>query len=143
MTITLYDVAQRFIGIKEIAEQGKDHPLIQFGFTLCGMSSETPDEVPWCSAWLQIPPWLLRLPRSKSAAARSWLNVGVPVLKRDAQLGDVVVLWRDRPDSGHGHVGLFAGWGDGQVLLLGGNQSNGVTLDHFDEARILGVRRLT
>jgi uncharacterized protein (TIGR02594 family) len=143
MTITLYDLAQRFVGIKEIGERGKDHPLIQFGFSLCGMSTETPDEVPWCSAWLQIPPWLLRLPRSKSAAARSWLLVGIPQHTRDAQLGDVVVLSRGS-NPAQGHVGLFAGWGpNGEVLLLGGNQSNSVSIEGFDATRILGVRRLT
>jgi uncharacterized protein (TIGR02594 family) len=142
MTITLYDLAQRFVGIKELSAQGQDHPLVQWGFTLCGMSRETPDEVPWCSAWLQIPPYLLRLPRSKSAVARSWLTVGTPVLTREATLGDVVILSRGTHPV-QGHVGLFGGWEAGEVVLLGGNQANGVCLAGFDPARILGVRRLT
>jgi uncharacterized protein (TIGR02594 family) len=142
MTISLYDLAQRYIGIREIAEKGKDHPLIQWWLSLCGFSLETPDEVPWCSAFINGLAWELRLPRSKSAAARSWLTVGVPVLVRDAQLGDVVVLSRGTNPT-QGHVGLFAGWAGGQLQLLGGNQSDGVRIESFDEARILGVRRLT
>lgn len=142
MTITLYALAQRYVGIKELSEQGKDHPLVQWWLMLCGFSAETPDEVPWCSAFVNGIAWELRLPRSKSAAARSWLTVGVPVLTRDAQLGDVVILSRGT-NPAQGHVGLFAGWQGGQVQILGGNQGNAVGIEAFEEPRILGMRRLT
>lgn len=143
MTITLYDLAQRYVGIKELPAQGKDHPLVQWWLSLCGFSLDTPDEVPWCSAFVNGIAWELRLPRSKSAAARSWLNVGIPVLQRDVLLGDIVVLWRGTLQGTTGHVGFFTGWQDGKVQLLGGNQSNGVCIESFDNGRILGIRRLT
>jgi uncharacterized protein (TIGR02594 family) len=142
VTITLYDLAQRYVGIREFSEKGKDHPLIQWWLSLCGFSTDTPDEVPWCSAFVNGMAWELRLPRSKSAAARSWLNVGVVAPVRDATLGDVVVLSRGS-NPAQGHVGLFAGWQNGQVQLLGGNQSDGVCVTGFLEERILGVRRLS
>lgn len=143
MTLTAVDLAQRYVGIKELATAEKNHPLIQWWLSLCGFSMDTPDEVPWCSAFVNGIAWELRLPRSKSAAARSWLNVGLPVLKRDAVVGfDVVVLWRGTIDAATGHVGFFMGWQDGQVQLLGGNQSNGVCIQGFPEERILGIRRL-
>jgi hypothetical protein len=41
-----------------------------------------------------------------------------------------------------GHVGLFAGLEGTHVLVLGGNQSNGVSVARFPVARVLGVRRL-
>lgn len=142
LSITAVELAQRYVGIKELATTDKNHPLIQWWLSLCGFSIDTPDEVPWCSAFINGITWELRLPRSKSAAARSWLNVGTPVLQRDAVVGfDVVVLKRnDNPTQGH--VGFFMGWVAGQVQLLGGNQSNGVCVAGFDEDRILGVRRL-
>lgn len=146
MVITLYDLAQRYIGIHELAGVSKNHPLIAWWLSLCGFSLETPDEVAWCSAFLNGVSWELRLPRSKSAAARSWLTVGTPIQLADARPAfDVVVLQRGTgtqpgPDviAAPGHVGLYAG----PSLLLAGNQSNGVSIAPFDPAKVLGVRRL-
>ena len=75
------------------------------------------DEVPWCSAFMNYICWLLRLPRSKSLRARSWLSVGTPIDISDARPGfDVVILKRGigrqpGPDNltATGHVALFAG----------------------------------
>ena len=159
MEITLYEVAQRYVGIREIAGK-KNHPLIQWWGSLCNLDLETPDEVPWCSTSLNGHAWLLRLPRSKSAAARSWLLVGVPVDFRDAQVGfDVVILKRgagaqpgpEVTSGAPGHVGLFAGWSSPlqpsgslpkTVLVLGGNQGNAISIAPFPTENILGIRRL-
>ena len=139
---TVYEFAQRFVG--EVVEiPGEQHaPFIQWCFECCGYGPETPDEVPWCSAFVNRIAWLLRLPRSKSAAARSWLEVGVPVALDAAQVGDVVVLWRGDPTSESGHVGLYAGHDKTSVQILGGNQSNGVSVAPYPLDRVLGVRRL-
>ena len=72
--------------------------------------------------------WLLRLPRSKSLRARSWLTVGRPVAIDEAEAGfDVVILKRGKakqpgPDviEAPGHVGLFTGREGNFVLVLGG-----------------------
>ena len=148
MTMTAFDLAQRFIGIREVAGL-KDHPFIVWALSLCGYT-DAHDEVAWCSAFLNAIAWLLRLPRSKSAAARSWLLVGRPVRLDEARPGfDVVVLWRgSAPQPGAhvlaapGHVGLFAGIEGDDVLLLGGNQGGGVSIARFPKVRVLGVRRL-
>lgn len=153
MTVSAFDIAQRFLGVEEF-DGSEHHPLIQWGFMLCGMGTNTPDEVPWCSAFAQIPAYLLRLPRSKSAAARSWLQVGFPTDIRAAKIGfDVVVLKRGQgaqpgPEilNAPGHVGYFAGWEDNgaatKVRILGGNQSNEVNVTAFPMEQVLGVRRL-
>ena len=149
MNITLYDIAQRFVGMKEIPGQ-KDSPLILAMLKLDGEWPEH-DEVAWCSAALNWWAWLLRLPRSKNLGARSWLRVGKPVLDHEARVGwDVVVLKRgDGQQPGPevldapGHVGLFAGWeSSDRVLLLGGNQGDQVCIAGFPRKRILGIRRL-
>jgi uncharacterized protein (TIGR02594 family) len=111
---------------------------------------DSPDETPWCSAFVNGIAWELRLPRSKSARARSWLNVGVPVWINEARPGsDVVVLKRGTgiqpgPEviEAPGHVGFFAGLQDSRVLVLGGNQGNQVTIASFHLDRLLGIRRL-
>ena len=147
--MTAFDLAQRFVGeIRELPGTAQ-HPFIQFGHMLCGLGADQADETPWCSSWLNAIAWLLRLPRSKSAAARSWLQVGTAVALEEARPGyDVVVLKRAGgtagPDvlSAPGHVGLFAGREAGFVLVLGGNQGNAVTVQRFPVKQVLGIRRL-
>ena len=151
MNVTLYDIAQRFVGMKEVPGQ-KDSPMILAMLKLDGDWPEH-DEVPWCSAFVNFVAWLLRLPRSKSLAARSWLKVGRPVLDHEARVGwDVVVLMRgggNQPgpevtSGAPGHVGLFAGWETSdRVLMLGGNQGDQVSVASFPRERILGIRRLS
>lgn len=150
MNITAFDLAQRYIGIKELVA-GKDHPVIQFWLSLCGFPTDVHDEVPWCSAFVNGIAWELRLPRSKSAAARSWLAVGRDVKLVDAVAdGDIVILKRgegQQPDAtvfnAPGHVGFYAGLSAGNVLVLGGNQDNAVGVAPFSNDRLLGIRRLT
>lgn len=147
MDITAYDLAQRYVGIHEIAGTA-DHPLIQWWLSLCGFPTTVHDEVPWCSAFVNGIAWELRLPRSKSAAARSWLTVGTPMDLDNAEAhSDVVILSRG-DNVTQGHVGFYAGRTgledahDADVLILGGNQFDGVRIESFPLTRVLGIRRL-
>lgn len=139
MKITAFELAQRFVGLKEVP--GKAYNAQILGMLQLDQRWPENDEVPWCSAFINYVCWLLRLPRSKSLAARSWLDVGIPIELEDAEPDyDVVVLSRN---SG-GHVGFFASSDNSKklVYLLGGNQSDSVSITSFDAERILGVRRL-
>ena len=150
MNIDAYKMATRFVGIKEVPGQ-PSHPLI---LSMLKLDMDWPegDEVPWCSAFVNFVCWLLRLPRSKSLLARSWLGIGVPIELEGALPGyDVVILSRQVGDedppgpedmTAPGHVGFFAGLQGRYILVLGGNQSNTVNVQAYDRGRILGVRRL-
>jgi uncharacterized protein (TIGR02594 family) len=151
MIVTAWDIAERFVGLKEIPGTKKDDHQIM---AMLKLDDEWPedDEVPWCSAFVNYVAWLLRLPRSKSLRARSWLQVGVPIDHMMAQPKrgfDVVILKRGagtQPDATNltapGHVGFFAGTAYMTVSLLGGNQGNAVSVATYPSDRILGVRRL-
>lgn len=141
MTETLYQRAERFVGIVFERPGADDHPLIRWWHSLCTIG-EQPDEVPWCSSFLNGMAWDMRLPRSKSAAARSWLGVGVSIPLSEAEaVADVIVLRRGTsPESGH--CGLYSGRDGSRVHLLGGNQANAVSVAPFEIDRVLGVRRL-
>lgn len=147
--MTLYELTNRFGDLAEIAGE-KDNGFIQWCHSLVGLDPETSDEIPWCSSFLNGMAWILRLPRSGSAAARSWLDVGQPVPLSDAHFGDVVIFKRGpEPQPGPdvtrgapGHVGLFAGLHSEKVLVLGGNQNNRVSLAYYPARALLGVRRL-
>lgn len=145
--VTPYDIAQRFIGVKEVPGISSN-PLILAMLRLDQTWPES-DEVPWCSAFVNWVAWLLRLPRSKSLLARSWLLVGRPVNIEEATPGfDVVVLSRMGSPAGPdvidapGHVGFYAGREPGKVIVLGGNQLDSVNLSCYSSSRILGIRRL-
>ena len=142
MIVTAFTLAERYVGIREMEGSSLNHPLIEWWLSLCDLGFGLPDETAWCSAFVNGIAWELSLPRSKSAAARSWIRVGERVLTIDAQVGwDIVVLSRD-PSPWAGHVGFFAGWERDKVLLLGGNQSDRVCTAPYEESRILGVQRL-
>ena len=151
MNVTAFDIAQRFVGVKELPGD-KDNPFI---LSMLQLDTNWPlhDEVPWCSAFVNYVAWLLRLPRSKNLGARSWLTVGMAVgtIAAPAVPGfDVVVLERGVPGS-QGHVGFLASpgfMGQGmmdvmaKIHVLGGNQGNSVSVEEFPQSRVLGVRRL-
>jgi len=153
LAVTAYSLAERYVGLGELAG-GEDHPLIQWWLSLCGLGLHQHDETAWCSAFVQHPCFELGLPRSKSAAARSWLRVGEEIGLTEARVGwDVVILSRgEGPQPGPevveapGHVGWFAGRRDSggfaDVLLLGGNQHSAVNVAPFPCTRVIGVRRL-
>lgn len=152
MNITAFDLAQRYVGVKELFGN-QSHPLVSWWLSLCGYSLLSSDEIPWCSAFVNGIAWELRLPRSKSAAARSWLTVGTPVNVLDAVPGFDVVIYKRGPSpqpgaevtsGAPGHVNFYAGRdvASGAVLGLGGNQGDSVSIQALPFASVLGVRRL-
>ncbi len=152
MNITAFQLAQRFIGIKEIAGE-MDNPQIVAMLKL-DVSWPEGDEVPWCAAFVNYIAWLLRLPRSKSLRARSWLEVGEPITFSEVKVGfDIVILKRGKGNQpgpevikAPGHVGFYAGKGETKdnfyLHILGGNQSNSVTINEYSVDKVLGYRRL-
>jgi uncharacterized protein (TIGR02594 family) len=140
-------IAQRFVGIKEV-KGNLDNPMILAMLNL-DVSWPSHDEVPWCSAFANYVAWILRLPRSKSLLARSWLGVGIPIDLSIARADcDIVVIKRGGDDSGPenmtapGHVGFYAGRNGNSVMILAGNQGDSVNISNFPLNRILGLRRL-
>jgi uncharacterized protein (TIGR02594 family) len=141
-------VAKTYIGTNEIAGHESNAAIVAMLREIAPWASG--DEIPWCSAFVAHVARLLGLPRSMSLRARSWLAIGRPVQLVDARCEeDVVILARGRgkqpgPEviDASGHVGFFAGHTPGEVHLLGGNQSDAVTLARFPVADVLGVRRL-
>lgn len=148
MHITAFDIAQVFVGTDEVGG-AMDNPQILAMLKLDNNWPEN-DEVPWCSAFVNYVCKLLRLPRSKSLLARSWLEIGSDVSIDQARVGfDVVVLRRGTlPQPGPenttapGHVGFYAGHSKDLVQILGGNQSNTVKVSYYQIDRILSIRRL-
>lgn len=140
--MTAYELAQRFVGEVQELPGAQQHPAIQWAHMLCGLGPDQPDEVPWCSSFVNAIAWVLNLPRSKSAAARSWLNVGQVIRLSEATPGADVVILRRGANPAQGHVGFYAAHDSQHVHLLGGNQGNTISIAAFPISDVVGVRRL-
>ena len=114
-----------------------DNPRIVDYFRRVGHAYVQGDETPWCAAFVGACLERAGLRSTRSLAARSYLGWGVEMPA--PSFGAIVVLSRGA-DPALGHVGFLVGLTDAHVIVLGGNQSNAVTVAAFDRARVLGWR---
>lgn len=94
------------------------------------------DEVPWCGLFMAVV--MKRAQRDVVASplwARSWASFGVSA--EVAMLGDVLVFSR----NGGGHVGIYVGEDKDCYHVLGGNQSNQVSVTRILKTRCIAIRR--
>jgi uncharacterized protein (TIGR02594 family) len=138
-----FDIAMKELGTAEIFgdshRNGGDNSRIVEYHAATSLRA-TSDEVPWCASFVN---WCLKkatIDGTNSARARSFLTWGVAVSLEEAQRGDIVVLSRGT-NGQFGHVGFFAGQEGKSVLVLGGNQSNKVSISPYPLHRILSIRR--
>jgi uncharacterized protein (TIGR02594 family) len=95
------------------------------------------DATPWCAAFVAACLEHSGHSSTGSLLARSYLSWGRPADAPEA--GAVAVLSRGA-DPALGHVGFLIGLTDDKVVLLGGNQSDAVTVEAFARSRLLGLR---
>jgi len=128
-------IARKLIGQREIPGP-KHNSWIASSWGRLGATWFNDDETPWCglfaahcldAAGLAIPKPSL-FPRAKA-----WLDWGKPCAPAP---GAIAVFGRD----GGGHVGFLAGEGSGNYYVLGGNQSNAVSIAPIARNRALGYR---
>lgn len=94
----------------------------------------------WCAAFVNATLQQSGMEGTGSNMARSFENWGTAV--DTPQVGDLAVFWRESPDSGLGHVGFFNGYDDdGNILVLGGNQGDSVSVAPYSANQLLGFRR--
>lgn len=126
-------------GDKEVSGDVDSSSIMQMAKD-CGFDSYVHDEISWCSLFVNWVALQAKYTRSGSLAARSWLNIGFATAT--PEIGDVVVLWRESPQSWKGHVGLFIRHQGTNVYILGGNQGNMVNISAYPATQILGYKVL-
>ncbi len=122
-------------GVREVP--GEEHSARIVEYQQATTLQAQDDETPWCAAFVN---WALRETHTmgtESSMARSFLDWGQSV---EPRVGAVAVLWRNRPDSRAGHVGFYLDASPHAVYLLGGNQSNRVSVQGYPVGRLLGCR---
>ena len=126
--------ARRHIGVKEIPGP-RHHPKILEWWRAIRRGGIKRDEVPWCAAYVGGCLEAVGIISSRFESAKSYMTWGIPIPQ--PVLGCVAVFSR----SGGGHVGFVVGVvDDGRLLILGGNQSNQVSISPFDRNRVIGYR---
>ena len=132
------DYAESQLGVKEM--RGDEHHPAILGYlatTTLGNWARSRDETPWCSAFINACEVKGGHPGTGSALASSWRTYGSKVELEDFEVGDVLVIkhkrGRDRRTGSAGgyHVGYPYRFGSKWVVMLGGNQSDAVTVRVF------------
>lgn len=124
------------LGVREIKGSKHDARVMAY-YRESGHRGIGSDEVPWCAAFLGAMLKRGGYQGSGSLMARSYLKWGVPL--QVAKPGAIAVLSRGA-DPALGHVGFVVGAAKGKIYLLGGNQSDSVSVAAFDAKRLLGLR---
>ncbi|UYZ80387.1 TIGR02594 family protein [Moraxella bovis] len=100
------------------------------------------DETAWCGGFvggvLAETGLSHHIPKS-FPMARSWLKAGTKL--NNPTYGCIVVFWRGNPKGASGHVGFVVGRDKtGNLMVLGGNQSDEINIKPFSTTRVLGYR---
>lgn len=130
--------ARAYIGMREIPGSKHEPGILKFWQAIKAPFRD--DETSWCGAFVGGVLAEAGLPIvSGGAAARAWLKIDKKLEKPAA--GCVVVFWRGSPSGWSGHVGFVVGKDKaGNIMVLGGNQSDAVNIKPFATARVLGYR---
>lgn len=138
----LYAHARKDLGLAEVPGS-KSHPRIELAIKTAAKwlpegVRDVDGSIAWCGCIGGL--WCLELslpvPKAYYRAA-SWLEWGVAVKAGDERQGDVIVLQR----PGGNHVALLEEKRGTLWDLLGGNQSNRVSVAPYRKSLVRGVRR--
>jgi uncharacterized protein (TIGR02594 family) len=130
------EIARQHLGTTEIP--GAQHNSVILGWWRKLGIAIRDDETPYCAAYVGAVLEDAKIRSTRSAAARSYLRWGTPI--DPPAIGAIVVY--SRPGcSWCGHVGFVVGadrWGN--VMTLGANQHDTVSIAAFQRDRVIGFR---
>ena len=138
--MTHMTLARSHLGTKEI-KGSADNPKIMEMYRTVGHDWVEHDDVAWCAAFVGHCLEKAGFASTRKLNARSYLTWGEKVVgPEQAKEGDIVVFTRGS-NTAQGHVAFFHKATGSQIEVLGGNQSDGVTIARYAKSRLLGVRR--
>ncbi|MFA6966087.1 TIGR02594 family protein [Bosea sp. (in: a-proteobacteria)] len=131
--------AQRLVGVKETPGAGNTAAILGWAKGLGGFVASyfKADSIPWCGLFVghvvatTLPQETLP---ANALGARNWATFGQK-LTRPA-VGAIMVFSR----TGGGHVGFYAGEDADAYHILGGNQSDAVTIARIAKSRCIAMR---
>jgi uncharacterized protein (TIGR02594 family) len=126
--------ARTYVGQREIKGIGSNPLILKWWQSI--RAPFTDDETPWCAGFVGAMLEQVGIRSTRAASARSYCAWGVAL--NWMILGAVVVFERG---PGHGHVGFVVGRDEStNLLVLGGNQGDSVSVATFPMSRIIALR---
>lgn len=130
--------ARTYVGLKEIPGPATNTTIA--GWLAKLKAPWKDDETAWCGTFVASMFDSVGITPVKGwAGARNWLNFGIKLPAPG--VGCVVVFWRGQLTGWSGHVGFVIGKDkNGNLMVLGGNQGDAVSIKPFERTRVLGYR---
>ena len=129
------ELAKSQIGMSEKDQRGAIQDYLK-----TGGANLDPVTTAWCAAFVNSTLKQSGAEGTGSNMARSFMQWGNPVT--EPQTGDIAVFSRGDPNGELGHVGFFNGYDEnGNILVLGGNQGDAVSVSPYSPDQLLGFRR--
>ena len=126
---------KKYLGLQEIPGRKHNSTILRFWEEI--KADFRDDETPWCAGFVGAVLEEVGIRSTRSAAARSYMKWGRTL--RTPAVGAIVVFWRGSPSGWSGHVGFVVGKDqNGNLMVLGGNQGDQVSIRPFSTNRVLG-----
>jgi len=125
-------------GTAETPGPGNNPSIMSWAKSIGLAKTYKADAVAWCGLWMAYTALQAgwdAAPAGNALWARNWLRWGNPASV--PMLGDVLVFSR----GAGGHVGVYVGEDRDCFHVLGGNQSDRVSIKRIARSRQLGARR--
>lgn len=124
------------LGVAEAPGAANNSKVVRY-YADAGHPEVHVDAVAWCAAFVGACLQRTGITGTRSLMARSYLDWGQAL--EEPRTGAVAVLSRGS-DPSLGHVGFLVGVTPSDVVLLGGNQGDAVTVQAFARSRLIGLR---
>lgn len=139
----MISAALQYMGIKEVPGKGSNPVILNMAKQVGLEEIYKDDDTSWCALFINFiirltgKPWAGSSDPYDFLRAKHLLLWGSVVKTGDEKLGDVLIFDRE----GGGHVGLYVAESGTTFHVLGGNQSNSVSITEIAKVRLMGARR--
>ena len=129
-------VARSYLGLREYKGNRHNPKILEWWLKI--RMPFTDDETPWCAGFVGGVLEECGIRSTRSAGARSYLWQHWGKQLEGPCVGAVVVFWRGSKTGSEGHVGFVVGRDQhNNLMVIGGNQGDAVTIKPFSTARVL------
>jgi uncharacterized protein (TIGR02594 family) len=120
--------------------EGRDYVELSKFLKSDGATLGDPRKLPWCGDFVQTCiaiPLVEEVLPANPYLARNWMQFGRPI---EPTIGAVMVFWRGKRLGIAGHVAFAVGHSSSAYYVIGGNQSDSVSVTSIAKVRLIGAR---